>query len=926
MADVKGAVLLFAAQAERAAAYAQEALALSSGAKGHAAGRGHVQVGCTQLKMKKAEVLAKWLKAVKGTVQRPTLFGTDAVAQSNFSDLFDAIIATLESPSVPPNHAELVSFCARLMPLSPVADVQVQDSIQAMLLFEEAANNVLHDCMAEPSSVSDTRIDLIIQRVLLIAEDCLKTAFARSRREVPYEVGMVLAEARTVFGEARDTLLDAMDQLRALVPKAIPLKGLEDVAAIKQLTESAQEVERVAARLQLLLGEAAKAAEMTQTATDSKEYDIRVALVSFLRQRHDDLSDLWLSRIVQRVDGYRPESGEEYGPSGTASVSREINRRLVAAMIERMRPGGDGAALVYAAQNLVEKRYERMNIHAVQAATKLFEDVCMELCQDLAHKGPYSRDFLPLISCDGTEIRSILTDVIFLANKLIISEYNIRAARGQDPRLPSSLLRLNSLRMSSLPLVERIPELLVGAEIGGQYRLDTYIMAGTFGYGWKATDLQTNHEVFVKVFKPQEEFGLGMEAVVAKMVEELETAERICKVKRLMQHPNVVAVLKVPRNATIVVPATLQQGDGFHGIITEFCDGGELFNYLVLPCDDGGLMGCEFTELQARFLFKQIVHLLLALHHPAEGEGEPYYHGDLKDQNLVLAGATLKLIDYGTLSKVSDNAGPVRHMTPTHAQPFHTTCEAVDLWAAGIILLDMLVIRSIGQVFQMNGRVNYGVALLKANQFWDQIEMVLRQKKPNHCLLQKGPDTARDLLQQIFVMRPTNSLSVKCIAEHPWLQGPVPSVQEMEVELHKRYKGILGGAPSGTSFFDLGPDVTLGPKADELMQAVIELACRDSKGEFVKGGPGKAPGMVYIHRWDPSSTGGQAGAELDRIYDQQAQWVVAKYLCSTEQSDFNIAKGRRITRIRLFWENGSAPENFFHLSGLMLHAVMKLRP
>ena len=67
-------------------------------------------------------------------------------------------------------------------------------------------------------------------------------------------------------------------------------------------------------------------------------------------------------------------------------------------------------------------------------------------------------------------------------------------------------------------------------------------------------------------------------------------------------------------------------------------------------------------------------------------------------QNFVLAGTTLKLIDYGTLSKVEDNVGEVRHMTPTHQQPFHNNCESVDLWAAGIILLDMLLIGSIGQV------------------------------------------------------------------------------------------------------------------------------------------------------------------------------------------------------------------------------------
>ena len=35
-----------------------------------------------------------------------------------------------------------------------------------------------------------------------------------------------------------------------------------------------------------------------------------------------------------------------------------------------------------------------------------------------------------------------------------------------------------------------------------------------------------------------------------------------------------------------------------------------------------------------------------------DGEGDPYYHGDIKDQNFVVSGSTLKLIDYGTLSKV----------------------------------------------------------------------------------------------------------------------------------------------------------------------------------------------------------------------------------------------------------------------------------
>jgi len=65
----------------------------------------------------------------------------------------------------------------------------------------------------------------------------------------------------------------------------------------------------------------------------------------------------------------------------------ETGVALAAAMTERLRPGGDSAALVYSAQKLVEMRFSTMKIDAVQAATKLFEDVCMEMYHDLARQG-----------------------------------------------------------------------------------------------------------------------------------------------------------------------------------------------------------------------------------------------------------------------------------------------------------------------------------------------------------------------------------------------------------------------------------------------------------------------------------------------------------------------------------------------------------
>lgn len=38
----------------------------------------------------------------------------------------------------------------------------------------------------------------------------------------------------------------------------------------------------------------------------------------------------------------------------------------------------------------------------------------------------------------------------------------------------------------------------------------------------------------------------------------------------------------------------------------------------------------------------------------------------------------------------------------SHQQPFHNSCESVDLWAAGIVLLDMLLISSVGQMFKVS--------------------------------------------------------------------------------------------------------------------------------------------------------------------------------------------------------------------------------
>ena len=112
-----GFVNKFSENAERAAAQARETLAILDTRGGFAGRSGEVQsYGSEALISKKEDVLSKWMKSVKGTVSGNTLFGNDTSTPTRYSELFDALVATLASTADPPNDAELISYCTRLMP------------------------------------------------------------------------------------------------------------------------------------------------------------------------------------------------------------------------------------------------------------------------------------------------------------------------------------------------------------------------------------------------------------------------------------------------------------------------------------------------------------------------------------------------------------------------------------------------------------------------------------------------------------------------------------------------------------------------------------------------------------------------------------------------------------------------------------------
>lgn len=81
---------------------------------------------------------------------------------------------------------------------------------------------------------------------------------------------------------------------------------------------------------------------------------------------------------------------------------------------------------------------------------------------------------------------------------------------------------------------------------------------------------------------------------------------------------------------------------------------------------------------------------------------------------------------------------------------------------------------------QVSMGVNRGVAELKAGKFWEKIQMKLKASDPHNCLLQSGPDSAKDL------PRPPPHLPTPV----PRVANPVAMWREIECNIYNRIQYI----------------------------------------------------------------------------------------------------------------------------------------
>jgi calcium-dependent protein kinase len=192
-----------------------------------------------------------------------------------------------------------------------------------------------------------------------------------------------------------------------------------------------------------------------------------------------------------------------------------------------------------------------------------------------------------------------------------------------------------------------------------RYKFVRELGRGTFGKVYYAVDNVTEAGRAIKVI-PKGRKGSS----VAGIKNEIELLRRL-------DHPNIVQIYECYENKT-----------AFY-IVTEYCGGGELFDYIIKQR--------HLTENTAAKILIQILSAVAYCH--AQG----VVHRDLKPENLLLGrpydSSTLKIADFGTSTifpgkMMNEKLGTAYYIAPEVLKKKYN--EKCDLWSCGVILYILL--------------------------------------------------------------------------------------------------------------------------------------------------------------------------------------------------------------------------------------------
>ncbi|MBN1771963.1 MAG: serine/threonine protein kinase, partial [Deltaproteobacteria bacterium] len=216
---------------------------------------------------------------------------------------------------------------------------------------------------------------------------------------------------------------------------------------------------------------------------------------------------------------------------------------------------------------------------------------------------------------------------------------------------------------------------LEGMVIDGKYRLVRKIGSGGVGTVFEATHVVIGQRFAIKVLRPE---NVGSATLALRLVQEAKSAGAV-------DHPSIIKVFDAGRTK-----------DGLTYLVMELLHGEELAAHIRARA--------PFAPDEAVDITCDVLEALVAAH------GRGIIHRDLKPENVFLTRGPrgqrwTRLLDFGIAKVVDHKLGAPRltqvgtvvgtpfYMAPEHARGVRDLDARVDVYAAGVMLFEMLTRR-----------------------------------------------------------------------------------------------------------------------------------------------------------------------------------------------------------------------------------------
>ena len=264
-----------------------------------------------------------------------------------------------------------------------------------------------------------------------------------------------------------------------------------------------------------------------------------------------------------------------------------------------------------------------------------------------------------------------------------------------------------------------------------KYEILSKLGSGSFGSVYLARNKYTNEKVAMKQIKKSS----------ANLLSDGEITDEIEILKNL-DHPDIVRIIESFNTKNSYI------------LITEYCEGGELFDQVKN----------QLSETQIAVIFKQVLSGLAYLH------SNNIVHRDLKLENILIheiekskqTGEDLfniKIIDFGTARIFDKTKNPQSIVGSSYyiapevlRQKYNKEC---DLWSVGVILYMFIV-----------GHAPFDGC--DDDEITTNIQRGVYRKNDRRWI--KASKEVKDLIQKLLTYRPSQRLSAIQALNHPWFK------------------------------------------------------------------------------------------------------------------------------------------------------------